>query len=49
MDKPRGRPFEPGNEFGRGRPKGSRNRPKCGDDPLDKFEPHLMAEASAER
>jgi hypothetical protein len=44
MDKPRGRPFEPGNEFGRGRPKGSRNRPKCGDDLLDKFEPHLMGE-----
>jgi hypothetical protein len=44
MDKPRGRPFEPGNQLGRGRPKGSRNRPKCGDDLLDKFEPHLMAE-----
>ena len=26
MSKPRGRPFEPGNKFGRGRPKGSRNR-----------------------
>jgi hypothetical protein len=36
MDKPRGRPFEPGNQFGRGRRKGSRNRPKCGDDLLDK-------------
>jgi hypothetical protein len=26
VNKPRGRPFEPGNRFGRGRPKGSRNR-----------------------
>ena len=26
MSRPRGRPFEPGNKFGRGRPKGSRNR-----------------------
>jgi hypothetical protein len=40
MNKPRGRPFEPGNPFGRGRRKGSRNRPKCGDDLLDKYEPH---------
>ena len=41
MDKPRGRPFQPGNQ---GRPKGSRNRPKPGDDLLDQFEPHLMGE-----
>src|SRR5437667_3683056 len=26
MMKPRGRPFPPGNTFGRGRPKGSRNK-----------------------
>jgi hypothetical protein len=26
MDKVRGRPFEPGNKLGRGRPKGSRNK-----------------------
>jgi hypothetical protein len=26
MDKLRGRPFEPGNKLGRGRPKGSRNK-----------------------
>jgi len=26
MNKPRGRPFEPGNSFGRGRPRGSRNK-----------------------
>jgi hypothetical protein len=44
MEKPRGRPFEPGNKFGRGRPKGSRNRPKAGDDLLDRFEPQLMGE-----
>jgi hypothetical protein len=44
MDKPRGRPFGPGNQFGRGRRKGSRNRPKCGDDLLDKYAPHLMGE-----
>jgi hypothetical protein len=44
MIKPRGRPFEPGNKYGRGRPKGSRNRPKTGDELLDKFEPHLMSE-----
>jgi hypothetical protein len=30
-NKPRGRPFQPGNQFGQGRPKGSRNRPKLGD------------------
>ena len=26
MNKPRGRPFQPGNQLGRGRPKGSRNK-----------------------
>jgi hypothetical protein len=26
MNKPRGKPFPPGNAFGRGRPKGSRNK-----------------------
>ena len=26
MNKPRGAPFQPGNTFGRGRPKGSRNK-----------------------
>jgi hypothetical protein len=26
MNKPRGRPFEPGNRYGKGRPKGSRNK-----------------------
>ena len=43
MNKTRGRPFEAGNKFG-GRPKGSRNRPKSGDELLNKFEPHLMSE-----
>ena len=28
MNPPRGRPFQPGNTLGRGRPKGSRNKPK---------------------
>lgn len=28
MSAPRGRPFQPGNKFGQGRPKGSRNKPK---------------------
>jgi hypothetical protein len=28
MDQMRGRPFEPGNKRGRGRPKGSRNKPR---------------------
>jgi hypothetical protein len=53
MDKPRGRPFQPGNQ---GRPKGSRNKslnahnafavrsPKAGDDLLDQFAPHLIGE-----
>jgi hypothetical protein len=44
MDKPRGRPFEAGNQFGQGRPKGSRNRPKPGDDLWEKFAPHLVGE-----
>lgn len=26
MNKPRGRPFQPGNRYGKGRPKGSRNK-----------------------
>ena len=42
MDKPRGRPFEAGNQFGQGRPKGSRNRPKPGEDLLGRLAPHLM-------
>jgi predicted DNA-binding protein (UPF0251 family) len=42
MNKPRGRPFEPGNTAGRGRPKGSRNAPKPpGQELLDEFAPHI--------
>ena len=38
MKKPRGRPFEPGNTFGRGRPKGSRNKPKLqGQDLVEQY------------
>jgi hypothetical protein len=42
VKKPRGRPFAPGNKFGRGRPKGSRTR----DTPeakklLEEYSPHL--------
>ena|ERR1041385_1489157 len=43
MNKPRGRPFLPGNKFGRGRPKGSRNREKSpGQHLLDEWTPHLV-------
>ena len=42
MNKPRGRPFRPGNTLGRGRPPGSRNKEKSpGQHLLDKFTPHL--------
>ena len=44
MNKPRGRPFQPGHQLSQGRPKGSRNRGKPGDDLLDQFAPHLMGE-----
>ncbi|HEY6341743.1 MAG TPA: hypothetical protein VIY49_09645 [Bryobacteraceae bacterium] len=44
MNKPRGRSFQPGNQLGQGRPKGSRNRPRPGDDLLDQFAPHVMGE-----
>jgi predicted DNA-binding protein (UPF0251 family) len=38
MSKPRGRPFQPGNTIGRGRPKGSRNKAKApGQDLLDQY------------
>lgn len=43
MNKVRGRPFEPGNKLGRGRPKGSRNRAKSpGQDLLQEYELPLM-------
>jgi hypothetical protein len=44
MNKPRGRPFEPGHTLSQGRPKGSRNRPKPGEEVLDKFGEHVMGE-----
>lgn len=37
MNRARGRPFEPGNKLGRGRPKGSRNRTKAGLGLLDEY------------
>lgn len=42
MKKPRGRPFEPGNKFGRGRPKGSRTRDTApAKKLLEEYTPHL--------
>jgi len=46
--KVRGRPFEPGNKLGRGRPKGSPNKTKPGQDLLDEYAPHLMRKCIAE-
>jgi hypothetical protein len=40
MSEPRGRPFAPGNTLGRGRPKGSRNRP--GSEADDLLEQHTL-------
>jgi hypothetical protein len=38
MNKPRGKPFAPGNTLGRGRPPGSRNKAKApGQDLLDQY------------
>jgi hypothetical protein len=44
MNKSRGRPFEPGNKLGQGRPKGSRNRRRPSDALLDKYAEPLMGE-----
>jgi hypothetical protein len=44
MNKPRGRPFQPGHQLSQGRPKGSRNRPRPDEDLLGRFAPHLMGE-----
>ena len=46
--KVRGRPFEPGNKLGRGRPKGSPNKKKPGQDLLDEYAPHLVRKCIAE-
>ena len=44
MNKPRGRPFQPGNSFGRGRPTGSRNRgTSAGQRLLEQHHEALMA------
>lgn len=43
MKIPRGRPFQPGNSFGRGRPKGSPNKPKAaGLRLLEEYAEHLI-------
>jgi hypothetical protein len=43
MNKARGRPFAPGNKLGRGRPQGSRNKPKSPEQALlDEYAPHLI-------
>ena len=48
MDKPRGRPFEAGNTFGQGRPKGSPNRGKSEKERiLEEFAPHLIRKCIA--
>jgi hypothetical protein len=48
MNKPRGRPFAPGNTLGRGRPKGSRNKRKSsGQDLLDEYAPHVTRKCLA--
>jgi hypothetical protein len=42
MNRVRGRPFEPGNTLGRGRPKGSRNKSKSpGQGLFDEYAEHL--------
>ena len=49
MDKPRGRPFPPGNTLGRGRPKGSRNREKSPSQQLlDEYAPHITRKCMAQ-
>ena len=49
MDKPRGRPFPPGNTLGRGRPKGSRNREKSSiQHLLDEYAPHIIRKCMAQ-
>jgi hypothetical protein len=46
MNQVRGRPFEPGNTLGRGRPKGSRNKSKSpGQDLFDEYAEHLTRKA----
>ncbi|HXP89152.1 MAG TPA: hypothetical protein VN841_30810 [Bryobacteraceae bacterium] len=48
MSKPRGKPFEPGNTLGQGRPKGSRNKPKSpGQALFDEYAPPLTRKCIA--
>jgi hypothetical protein len=48
MNKPRGRPFTPGNTLGHGRPKGSRNKPKPpGQNVLEDYTEHLVRKCIA--
>jgi len=48
MDKPRGRPFQPGNKYGRGRPKQSRNKEKSEEQRiLAEYAPHLTRKCIA--
>lgn len=45
----KGRPFEPGNQFGRGRPRGSRNkRSRLGQELLDRHAESLIGKAMVE-
>src|SRR5579871_5613862 len=45
--KVRGRPFQPGNKFGLGRPKGSRNKPKPGQTLIDQYSEHVVRKCLA--
>ena len=48
MSTPRGRPFSPGNTFGRGRPQGSRNKGKApGQELLDQYSESLTRKCIA--
>src|SRR5713226_3735162 len=48
MNKPRGRPFAPGNKQGRGRPKGSCNKPKSPEQALlQEYAPHITRKCMA--
>lgn len=48
MNKPRGRPFQPNNKFGRGRPKGSRNKANpLWQNMLEEYSEHLMRKCIA--
>jgi hypothetical protein len=47
MGNPRGRPFEPGNNFGQGRPKGSRNKKFVRSTVLEQYFDHLQRKVVA--